>query len=56
MLERMEEEMSDFFESDPMSVYQSCLPSGYERMLLHATAQYLNLACKSELQDKRNPS
>lgn len=50
LLETMEEEVSVFFETQPVnSIYQSCLPSGFQRLLLHATAQYLNLVCKSEL-------
>ena len=65
MLERMEEEVSDFFESADQAAavaaaanssknssqatsYQSCLPSAYQRMLLQATSQYLNLVCKSK--------
>lgn len=60
LLERMEEEVSDFFESaeDPNeSIYESCLPSGFQRMLLQATSQYLNLVCKSKFhvnEKKRN--
>ena len=49
LLERMEEEVSVFFETEPVnSIYRSCLPSGFQRLLLHATAQYLNLVCKSK--------
>lgn len=45
----MEEEVSVFFETQPVnSIYRSCLPSGFQRLLLHATAQYLNLVCKSK--------
>lgn len=56
LLDRMEDEVCDFFEAGSASVrvdgspsvYQSCLPSWYQRMLLHATSQYLNLVCKSK--------
>ena len=45
----IEEEITNFFSDKPFDVYSSFLPSGYQRLLLHACCQYLDLACQSNL-------
>ncbi|XP_074599657.1 R3H domain-containing protein 4-like [Brevipalpus obovatus] len=47
LLESIEKEVIDFFSAAPVSTYKSCLPSGFERLLLHALCQYLDLKCQS---------
>ncbi|RWS04595.1 R3H domain-containing protein 4-like isoform X1 [Dinothrombium tinctorium] len=47
ILSAIEEDVVTFFASEPLAVYKSCLPSGYQRLLLHACCQYLDLSCQS---------
>ncbi|RWS25745.1 R3H domain-containing protein 4-like protein [Leptotrombidium deliense] len=47
ILSSIEQDVLSFFLSEPMATYKSCLPSGFQRMLLHACCQYLNLSCQS---------
>ncbi|GAB6024371.1 R3H domain containing 4, variant 2 [Chamberlinius hualienensis] len=47
ILSHMENELIDFFTNWPKSVYVSQLPNGYERLILHALCQYLDLIAQS---------
>ncbi len=47
-LAHLEEEVSGFFKLWPSSIFVSQLPSSYERLLMHALCQYLDLCSKSE--------
>ncbi|XP_060596853.1 R3H domain-containing protein 4-like [Ruditapes philippinarum] len=47
LLVSIEEEIVNFFKEWPQSVYISKLSSSYERMMLHALCQYLDLISKS---------
>ncbi|WAR24782.1 R3HD4-like protein [Mya arenaria] len=47
MLVRLEEEVVSFFTEWPNSVYVQRLSNSYERMMLHALCQYLQLNAKS---------
>ena len=44
----LEEEITGFFKLCPSSIFVSQLPSSYERLLMHALCQYLDLRSKSE--------
>ncbi|ESN92468.1 hypothetical protein HELRODRAFT_194195 [Helobdella robusta] len=46
-LEKIEVDLIDYFHEWPNSVYVTCLPDGFKRMLLHAVSQYLDLEAKS---------
>lgn len=48
MVERFENELTDFFNCLPDGVWMNYLDSGYERLMLHAVSQYLSLKSKSE--------
>jgi hypothetical protein len=50
VLASIEEEITNFFNDKPFETYKSCLPSGYQRLLLHACSQYLDLTCLSKSQ------
>ncbi|XP_053393756.1 R3H domain-containing protein 4-like [Mercenaria mercenaria] len=47
LLVSLEEEIVNFFKEWPQSIYISKLSSSYERMMLHALCQYLDLISKS---------
>lgn len=55
MLDKFEEELVSFFDrgqdttalASPEMVYQSCVPSSFQRLALHATCQWMDLMCKS---------
>ncbi|XP_033736696.1 R3H domain-containing protein 4-like [Pecten maximus] len=47
ILNNLEQDLISFFKDWPGSVYVSKLTSSFERMLLHATCQYLNLSSTS---------
>lgn len=47
MMTWLENEIISFFQEWPTSVYISKLPSSYERMMVHALCQYLDLQSKS---------
>lgn len=46
-LAQLEEKISKFFQNKPLAVYKSQLQSSYERLMLHALCQYMNLYSKS---------
>ncbi|XP_030639952.1 R3H domain-containing protein 4 [Chanos chanos] len=46
-LEMLEADLLRFFEAQPHSVYITNLPSSYERLLLHAVCQYMDLVSAS---------
>lgn len=46
-LAQLESEVTNFFSEWPQAVYVSRLPSGYERLLLHALCRYLDLISES---------
>ncbi|KAL2090309.1 hypothetical protein ACEWY4_014997 [Coilia grayii] len=46
-LEVMEEDLLTFFRAQPHSVYSTSLQSSYERLLLHAVCQYMDLVSQS---------
>ncbi|XP_069073542.1 R3H domain-containing protein 4 isoform X2 [Pleurodeles waltl] len=46
-LEGLEEELLTFFSVSPQSVYTAMLQNSYERLLLHAVCQYMDLASAS---------
>ncbi|XP_041061159.1 R3H domain-containing protein 4 isoform X2 [Carcharodon carcharias] len=46
-LEFLEEELTGFFAIKPQSVYKAMLENSYERLLLHALCQYLDLVSQS---------
>ncbi|KAM9848492.1 R3H domain-containing protein 4 [Aulostomus maculatus] len=46
-LEGLEEKLLSFFNTQPHSVYTTNLPSSFERLLLHAVCQYMDLASAS---------
>ncbi|GCC30417.1 R3H domain-containing protein 4 isoform X1 [Chiloscyllium punctatum] len=46
-LEFLEEELTRFFAIKPQSVYKAMLENSYERLLLHALCQYLDLVSQS---------
>ncbi|XP_067118399.1 R3H domain-containing protein 4-like isoform X1 [Centruroides vittatus] len=46
-LAQLEDEISKFFQNKPLAVYKSQLQSSYERLMLHALCQYMNLYSKS---------
>ncbi|XP_075681475.1 R3H domain-containing protein 4 [Rhinoderma darwinii] len=53
-LEFLEEEMLSFFSVSPESVYISMMDNSYQRLLLHAVCQYMDLAsASSNLEGKR---
>ncbi|XP_018425977.1 PREDICTED: R3H domain-containing protein 4 [Nanorana parkeri] len=53
-LECLEEEMLSFFSVSPESVYIAMMENSYQRLLLHAVCQYMDLAsASSNLQGKR---
>ncbi|XP_007906482.2 R3H domain-containing protein 4 [Callorhinchus milii] len=53
-LEFLEEELTGFFATNPQSVYKAMLENSYERLLLHALCQYLDLFSQSsDLNGKR---
>lgn len=47
ILEFLEEELTGFFAIKPQSVYKAMLDNSYERLLLHALCQYLDLISQS---------
>lgn len=47
ILEFLEEELTGFFAIKPQSVYKAMLENSYERLLLHALCQYLDLISQS---------
>lgn len=47
ILSHLENELITFFSDWPTSVYISQLPNGYERLILHALCQYLDLVAQS---------
>lgn len=47
LLEKLEDEVTTFFEKWPSSKYTSVLSSSYERLLMHALCQYLGLLSQS---------
>ncbi|MEQ2262415.1 hypothetical protein XENORESO_010953 [Xenotaenia resolanae] len=47
-LEVIEENLLSFFSADPQSVYTTILSSSFERLLLHAICQYMDLVSASE--------
>lgn len=54
MLEVLEEEMLSFFSVTPESVYISMMENSYQRLLLHAVCQYMDLAsASSNMKGKR---
>jgi len=46
VLASIEESVTDFFNSSPMAEYKDRLP-GFQRLLLHACCQYMDLNCQS---------
>lgn len=53
-LECLEEEMLSFFSVSPESVYTAMMENSYQRLLLHAVCQYMDLAsASSDFQGKR---
>jgi len=52
ILANLEEDLTSFFSECPRSVWISRLSSSYERLLLHALCQYLDLKSSSFDQDK----
>ncbi|XP_033108250.1 R3H domain-containing protein 4-like isoform X2 [Anneissia japonica] len=46
-LEHLEEELVCWFSDDPCSVYISCIGNSFERLLIHALSQYLDLQSSS---------
>ena len=46
---KLEEEVTEFFKMWPSSVFISELPSSFDRLLMHALCQYLDLKSKSKL-------
>ncbi|XP_069503695.1 R3H domain-containing protein 4 isoform X2 [Ambystoma mexicanum] len=53
-LEGLEEELLTFFSVSPQSVYTAMLQNSYERLLLHAVCQYMDLAsASSDYEGKR---
>ncbi|XP_047231682.1 R3H domain-containing protein 4 [Girardinichthys multiradiatus] len=46
-LEVIEENLLSFFSADPQSVYTTILSSSFERLLLHAICQYMDLVSAS---------
>ncbi|XP_068599778.1 R3H domain-containing protein 4 [Brachionichthys hirsutus] len=50
-LELLEDKLVSFFDSQPHSVYTTNLASSFERLLLHAVCQYLDLVSASTFQD-----
>ncbi|XP_064476910.1 R3H domain-containing protein 4-like [Ornithodoros turicata] len=46
-LSQLEEEVSGFFKSHPRSEYRNSLCSSFERLMMHALCQYMNLISKS---------
>ena len=48
-MSQLENEITTFFSEWPDSVYVQAIPNSYERMLLHAVCQYLDLKSRSEL-------
>jgi len=46
-LEQFERDLTDFFTTSPDGVFVTVLESGYDRLLLHAVAQYLRLRSQS---------
>ncbi|XP_071487561.1 R3H domain-containing protein 4-like [Diadema antillarum] len=46
-VEGHEEELLEWFGDDPSSVFISSLPSSFDRLLLHAVCQYLDLSSES---------
>ncbi|XP_014872492.1 R3H domain-containing protein 4 [Poecilia latipinna] len=47
MLEVIEEDLLSFFSAEPHSVYTTVLSSSFERLLLHAICQYMDLVSAS---------
>uniref|UniRef100_A0AAV2KTM3 R3H-associated N-terminal domain-containing protein n=1 Tax=Knipowitschia caucasica TaxID=637954 RepID=A0AAV2KTM3_KNICA len=46
-VEVLEENLLSFFNTDPTSVFITCLSSSFERLLLHAVCQYMDLVSLS---------
>jgi len=46
-LEQFEQDLTDFFTTSPDGVFVTVLESGYDRLLLHAVAQYMRLKSQS---------
>uniref|UniRef100_A0A8D2JD67 R3H domain containing 4 n=1 Tax=Varanus komodoensis TaxID=61221 RepID=A0A8D2JD67_VARKO len=47
-LEGLEEELLAFFSANPHAVYTAMMDNSFERLLLHALCQYMDLASASE--------
>ncbi|KAG1934388.1 R3H domain-containing protein 4 [Pimephales promelas] len=47
VLEGLESDLLDFFMTEPHSIYTTKLSSSYERLLLHAVCQYMDLTSAS---------
>uniref|UniRef100_A0A8W8K0R6 R3H-associated N-terminal domain-containing protein n=1 Tax=Magallana gigas TaxID=29159 RepID=A0A8W8K0R6_MAGGI len=47
LLSKLEENVIEFFQAWPDSVYVQCLNGGFERMMMHGVCQYLDLQSKS---------
>ena len=45
---KLEEEVTGFFKMWPSSVFVSELPSSFDRLLMHALCQYLDLKSRSK--------
>ncbi|KAG8454640.1 hypothetical protein GDO86_001020 [Hymenochirus boettgeri] len=53
-LECLEEEMLSFFSVSPEAIYVSMMENGYQRLLLHAVCQYMDLiSASSNFKGKR---
>jgi hypothetical protein len=50
MLEGLDKEICDFFESDPEAKFVSQKMTSYERLLAHACSMYYQLKSQSESQ------
>lgn len=48
LLSKLEENVIEFFQAWPDSVYVQCLNGGFERMMMHGVCQYLDLQSKSK--------
>ncbi|POI21084.1 hypothetical protein CIB84_015169 [Bambusicola thoracicus] len=54
MLECLEEELLTFFSVTPHSVYTALMDNSFERLLLHALCQYMDLvSASSDIEGKR---
>lgn len=48
LLSKLEENVIEFFQAWPDSVYVQCLNGGFVRMMMHGVCQYLDLQSKSK--------